>query len=88
MSDQRFDRLETKLDDLGKALTKLVEIDTKLDHANQHNGTQDKRLDAHSQRLDKLAEAVTKNTGTSRVAERVMFVIIVAAVGFLARNVV
>jgi len=82
--DARFDRLETKLDTMGKSLTKLVEIDTKLDHFGQHNATQDKRLDAHSARLDKLNDEVIKNSGASRLAERIFFIILMAGVSFIS----
>ena len=83
MSEQRFDRLEKKLDSMGESLTKLIEIDTKLDHFSQHNATQDKRLDAHSDRLDKLNNAVIKNSGTSRMAERLFFIVLMAGVSFV-----
>ena len=82
--EARFDRLEKKLDSLSNALTKLVEIDTKLDHYSQHNANQDKRLDAHSKRLDKLNEEVIRNSGASRVAERIFFVVITAGISFIA----
>ena len=85
--EARFDRLEQKLDKVTDALTKLVEIDTKLDHFSAHNGTQDKRLDAHSERLDKLNEAVIQNSGTSRVAERIFFIIVVGIVGYIGAGV-
>ena len=82
--EARFDRLENKLDKMGQSLTKLVEIDTKLDYFSQHNANQDKRLDAHSLRLDKLNDSVIKNTGASRMAERLFFITLTAGISFIA----
>tara|TARA_R110002126_G_scaffold70280_1_gene177007 strand:+ start:1367 stop:1642 length:276 start_codon:yes stop_codon:yes gene_type:complete len=82
--EARFDKLELKLDKMGESLTKLTEIDTKLDHFSQHNTTQDKRLDAHSERLDKLNSAVIRNSGASRIAERLFFVILIAGISFIS----
>jgi hypothetical protein len=82
--DARFDKLELKLDRMGESLTKLIEIDTKLDHFSQHNTTQDKRLDAHSDRLDKLNNAVIRNSGASKIAERLFFIILMAGVSFIS----
>ena len=79
----RFDRLESRLDTMGKSLTKLVEIDTKLDYFSQHNATQDKRLDAQNDRLNKLNDEVIKNSGASRVTERIFFIILIAGLSFV-----
>ena len=82
--EARFDRLEKKLDSMGNSLTKLIEIDTKLDYFSQHNANQDKRLDAHSERLDKLNNEVIRNSGASRLAERIFFIILIAGVSFIS----
>ena len=84
---KRFDRLENKLDTMGKSLTKLVEIDTKLNHFSQHNATQDKRLDAQNDRLNKLNDQVIKNSGASRVTERVFFIMLIASVSFISYSI-
>ena len=41
-TDKRFDRIEAKLDKLVDALSQLVAVETKIDHLNLHQATQDK----------------------------------------------
>jgi hypothetical protein len=83
-TDKRFDRIEAKLDKLVDALSQLVAVETKIDHLNL--ATQDKRLDSHSNRLDKLNTAVIKAGGVARVLERIGFIIVTCAVGYFFAN--
>lgn len=85
-TNKRFDRLEDKIDKLSDAMFKLVEIDTKLGALVDHNATQDRRLDNHSERLDKQGDQIIRNSGTSRITERVFFVILIAVVGYMGSN--
>ncbi len=82
--DARFDKLEIKLDKMSDSLTKLVELDTRLDHFSQNNIDQDKRMDAITVRLNKLNDLVIKNTESSRIAERIFFIILTSAITFMA----
>jgi hypothetical protein len=80
--DARFDRLEAKIDKLADAMIKLVEIDTKMDGLLQHNATQDRRLNKHSDEIDanKLALAtVTKTSGANEWFVRIIIAAIVSA---------
>ena len=80
--DARFDRLEAKIDKLADALIKLVEIDTKMDGLLQHNETQDRRLNKHSDEIDsnKLALAtITKTSGANEWFVRIIIAAIVSA---------
>ena len=85
-TDKRFDRIEAKLDKLVDALSQLVAVETKIDHLNLHQATQDKRLDVHSNRLDQLNTAVIKAGGVARVLERIGFIIGTCAVGYFFAN--
>ena len=85
-TDKRFDRIEAKLHKLVDALSQLVAVETKIDHLNLHQATQDKRLDSHSNRLDKLNTAVIKAGGVARVLERIGFIIVTCAVGYFFAN--
>ena len=82
--DARFDKLEIKLDKMSDSLTKLVELDTRLDHFSQNNIDQDKRMDVITVRLNKLNDLVIKNTESSRIAERIFFIILTSAITFMA----
>jgi DNA repair ATPase RecN len=82
--DARFDKLEIKLDKMSESLTKLVELDTRLDHFSQNNIDQDKRMDAITVRLNKLNDLVIKNTESSRIAERIFFIILTSGITFMA----
>tara|TARA_R110000851_G_scaffold156528_1_gene299063 strand:- start:594 stop:878 length:285 start_codon:yes stop_codon:yes gene_type:complete len=80
--DARFDRLEAKIDKLADALIKLVEIDTKMDGLLQHNETQDRRLNKHSDEIDtnKIALAtITKTSGANEWFVRIIIAAIVSA---------
>ena len=85
-TDKRFDRIEAKLDKLVDALSQLVAVETKIDHLNLHQATQDKRLDVHSNRLDQLNTAVIKAGGVARVLERIGFIIVTCVVGYFFSN--
>ena len=85
--DARFDRLEQKLDKLADAMVMLIEHDTKLDGLYTHNVTQDKRLDNHSERMDSIKTEVIKNSGATRIAERVFFIVLAAGLSFIAYSV-
>ena len=82
--EARFDRLEQKLDKLADAMVKLTEHSVRIEG-------QDKRLDSHSERIDNIvkdvaviSKAVQSNTGTSRIAERIIFIILAATASTIA----
>jgi len=89
MMEQRFDRLEAKLDKLADAMVKLVEIDTKLEGLVNHNNTQDNRLNKHSEALDdhaiKLA-TVSKSSGANEWFVRLLIAALVTGVAFMMRG--
>ena len=59
-------------------------LDTRLDHFSQNNIDQDKRMDAITVRLNKLNDLVIKNTESSRIAERIFFIILTSGITFMA----
>ena len=90
-ADLRFDRLEQKLDKLADAMSMLIKHGTKIETLEAHNNTQDTRLNKHSGRMDdaddeivQIKLEVQKNSGASRFAERVFFLVITAGVGAIA----
>jgi hypothetical protein len=85
-TDTRFDRLEAKLDKMVDALSQLVVVETKIDHLNEQQVTQNKRLDSHSNRLDKLSIAAVKASGIGRILERLGFVVVTCLVGYFFSN--
>ena len=88
-SKDRFDRLETKIDKLADAMVKLVEIDTKIDGILNHNSTQDKRLNRHSEAIDdhavKLA-VVVKASGANEWFVRLLIAALVTGLAFMMRG--
>jgi hypothetical protein len=89
MMEQRFDRLEAKLDKLADAMVKLVEIDTKIDGLLKHNNTQDSRLNKHSETIDnhavKLA-TVSKAAGGNEWFIRILIAALVTGLAFMLRS--
>ena len=84
MEDARIARIEGKVDTLVVAMVKLTEHSIRLEGLVDHNVTQDKRLDHHSERIDTINISVIENTGASRMAERIFFVLFTASISFIA----
>jgi len=88
-AEVRFDRLEAKIDKLADALIKLVEIDTKIDGLITHNETQDRRLNKHSETIDRHAiklATIGKASGTNEWFIRVLIAGLVTTMFFLVRG--
>jgi len=89
MLEQRFDRLDAKVDKIADAMTKLIEHDTKIEGLVRHNTVQDDRLNKHSGEIDnhaiKLA-TVTKAAGTNEWFIRVLIAGLVTTMFFLVRG--
>tara|TARA_B110000914_G_scaffold224559_2_gene242617 strand:- start:97 stop:369 length:273 start_codon:yes stop_codon:yes gene_type:complete len=87
--DARFDRLEAKIDKLAEAMLKLVEIDTKMDGLINHNETQDRRLNKHSDEIDKHAvklAIVTKSSGANEWFIRILIAALVTGAAYIMRG--
>ncbi len=85
-TDDRFDRLEIKIDKITDAMVKLVEIDTKMIGLVKHNTVQDNRLNRHSVILEEhsVKIAVTENSsGTNEWFIRVLIASLMSLTGAL-----
>ena len=89
MLEQRFDRLDAKVDKIADAMTKLIEHDTKIEGLVRHNNVQDDRLNKHSGEIDNHSielATVTKAAGTNEWFIRVLIAGLVTTMFFLVRS--
>lgn len=84
--EKRFDRLESKLDEVTKTLSELKRIDERL--ISSH-----KRLDRHEHRLDALEveqreieKNIAKAESKSRIAERAFWVVFSVGLSLVVKN--
>ena len=73
--EARFDRLDSKVDKIADAMTKLIEHDTKIDGLVNHNNTQDRRINRLSETSDRHAiqlATVTESNGTNEWFIRIL----------------
>jgi hypothetical protein len=79
--NNRFDRIESKIDKLSDAMITLIQHDTKIDGLVAHNHTQDTRLNKHSETQDihsiKIA-TLDKSSGANEWFVRVLIAALVA----------
>jgi len=78
--NERFDRIETKIDKLSEAMVSLARTEEKLialdaDKQNLYN-----RVNKHSEKLDELTIAVSVNSRTVATINKLMWILIATAV--------
>jgi len=82
--DVKMDKQDLKMDKLSEAMITLIKHDTKIDGLVDHNNTQDKRLNKHSETIDDHAIALATITKTSGTNEWFIRILIAALVGGVA----
>jgi len=88
-ADARFDRLEAKIDKLADAMSMLIKHGTKIETLEEHNNTQDRRLNKHSGEIDANKIAIALQGKTSNSNEwfvRILIVALVSSVAFMLRG--
>lgn len=78
--NERFDRIETKIDKLSEAMVSLARTEEKIialdaDKQNLYN-----RVNRHSEKLDELTMAVAANSRTVATINKLMWILIAGAV--------
>jgi len=88
-ADARFDRLEAKIDKLADAMSLLIKHGTKIETLEAHNNTQDRRLNKHSEEIDRHAiklATVSKASGANEWFIRILIAALVSATAFMLRS--
>ena len=83
MTDARLERIEKKLDEMGEAIVALARMEERMVSLFKRMDSYDKAQTRNIERLDKLEKVQGVNGQTLRFAERVFWIIISAAVGYL-----
>ena len=83
MTDARLERIEKKLDEMGEAIVALARMEERMVSLFKRMDSYDKSQTRNIERLEKLEKVQGVNGQTLRFAERVFWIIISAAVGYL-----
>lgn len=86
MDDQsvRLNRIEAKLDKLTEAMTMIARVDEKLTAGSARIDRLEFRLDEQEGDIDNLKAVVGHNSQSARVAERFVWILVTALVGFIS----
>ena len=82
-TDQRFDRLESKIDKLTDAVTKIVRVEEQMISSNRRLDNVEQRVEKTEIDIDGLAKIVRDNAGVARFADRLFWILLAGAVSFM-----
>jgi len=82
MDEKRFDRLETKIDNLTEAVTAVVRVEEQLLASNKRVDRLEYRTDLLEGELDEVADLAKANSGVARFADKFFWLVIGGLVSF------
>lgn len=80
MDENRFDRLEQKIDKLTDAVTKIVRVEEQLISNNKRVDRLELRVDKNEQDIDNAYKVLRDNTGVAKFSERLFWIFVAALV--------
>jgi len=80
----RLNRIEAKLDKLTEAMTMIARVDEKLTAGSARIDRLEFRLDEQESDIDGLKAVVGHNSQSAKVAERFVWILVTALVGFIS----
>ena len=83
MSEDRLDRIERKLDDVGKAIIALARMEERMITLFKRMDTLDATQDDQGKRLSSVETRVGTNGQSLRFAERLFWIVATAGVGYV-----
>jgi len=83
MSDDRFDRIENKLDEMSKAIVALARIEERMITLFKRMDTLDAMQDDQGDRLRVVENRVGNNGQALRFAERAFWIVVSGGIGYL-----
>lgn len=78
--NERFDRIETKIDKLSEAMVSIARTEEKLVALDTDKQNLYDRVNKHSEKLDELAITVTTNSRTVTTINKLMWILIATAI--------
>ena len=79
-TERRFDRLETKIDKLTDAVTKIVRVEQKLEHMTERMTAIEERTDKCYKDINNVAEMARSNSVVARFADKVFWLVVAGGV--------
>ena len=83
VDETRLTRIEEKLDRLSKLMEEFARIDERVISISRKFDRLEKRLDWVEEDAKELHEEVVKNTNSSKMTERVMWLVFSSAIGMI-----
>lgn len=83
MTDQRFDRIEEKIDKLTEAITQIVRVEEKLLANDKRVDRLEYRTDLLEGQIDDVAEVARNNSGVVKFADKAFWLIVGGAVSLV-----
>ena len=83
MTDQRFDRIEEKIDKLTEAITQIVRVEEKLLANDKRVDRLEFRADLLESQIDDVAEVARSNSGVAKFADKAFWLIVGGAVSLV-----
>ena len=80
-TDQRLERIESKLDQLTDAMISLARAEEKIASLAEHQTNQTERLNRLSLKIDDIEKKVDENAHTVGIINKLVYAAVVAAVG-------
>ena len=80
MDNHRLSRIEDKLDKLAEAVVSLARMEERMVTIFNRMGKNEERQDGLERRIDEVEDSIISNGVTLRVAERVFWVVLSAAI--------
>ena len=77
--DSRLDRIESKIDDLSKAMISLARAEEKLTSIEKNNYAHYERMNRFSRKLDNLEKIVDDNARTVSFITRLFWIVVTVA---------
>ena len=82
MDEKRFDRLETKIDNLTEAVTAVVRVEEQLLASNKRVDRLEYRTDMLEGELDEVADLAKSNSGVAKFADKFFWLVVGGIVSF------
>ena len=84
--NERFDRIETKIDKLTDAIIAMAKMEQKIDNYEKYRDESWARMNRFSEKLDQIEKKVDDNHRTVSTINKLFWVAIIAAAGAVATN--
>jgi len=84
--NERFDRIETKIDKLTDDVILMAKMEQKIDNYEKYRDESWARMNRFSEKLDAIEKKVDDNHRTVSTINKLFWVVIIAAAGAVATN--